>query len=144
MASNTRKTTVNWTDRETELLLTTIKQYKDSSVANGYDWTLLRERYDKIRDSFLLSYQKLAEVCDGFPNKDQLDIFTKSIVVNKIKRLRSGFREMNCKGKGTSNMRFKGPVSPQFTNREFKKAYLRVVRQGTVNVASTIGPNNEK
>lgn len=100
---STRKTTVNWTDSETELLLTTIKQYKDFSVAHGYDWTGLRERYDKIRDNFILSYQRLPNGCDGFPNKDNLAIFSKTIVVNKIKRLRSGFREIT-QSKGTMNV----------------------------------------
>ena len=97
---STRKTTVNWTDSETELLLTTIKHYKYNSIALGYDWTGLRERYDKIRDNFISSYQQLPHGCDGFPNKDNLVIFSKTIVVNKIKRLRSGFREIiQSKGK---------------------------------------------
>ena len=98
-----RKTTVNWTERETELLLKTIKGYKDTSTEAGYDWTTLRARYDKIKENFITAYQQV-QVFDeaNFPNKDNLSMFTKSIVVNKIKRLRSSFRDVSFKGKKSS------------------------------------------
>ncbi|XP_061589285.1 uncharacterized protein LOC133454575 [Cololabis saira] len=77
-----------WTDKETELLLNIILEYKVRKTEESIDWESCQSKYVYILTQFLEQYP--AENSNDFPHERAE--FTQSILIQKIKAVRSEYR----------------------------------------------------
>lgn len=77
-----------WTDKETELLLNTILEYKVQKTQESIDWESCQSKYVDILTLFLEQYP--AENSNDFTH--ERGELTRSILTTKIKAVRSKYR----------------------------------------------------
>lgn len=78
-----------WTDSEVELLLSVTNDYKTEKFQESIDWECLsvQSKYVDILARFIAQYRKKSA---DFPHRKE-DI-TKTIIVNKLKQMKSKYR----------------------------------------------------
>ena len=92
--------TYKWTDDEVELLLMVTKAYKMKQIAKSIDWESCVDKYGKILEAYSAhdpSPEDAAAIGKDFPhNKDEL---TKSVLMSKLKAIRSKYRQVVDNGR---------------------------------------------
>lgn len=105
---------IAWTDEETGLLLNAIVAFKNEITAKGLNWNIIRSKYEDIHNKFISLYLLEAKDNDmnDFPNKDDPTVFTKAMIMGKIKRIKNSYREALRSGKRNGG----GRIVYQFYN----------------------------
>ena len=96
---------VNWTDGETEMLLSVVLDYKNDKSTERIDWTTCKSRYDQIYDSFIQAYDGKKDNDENFPHKQDLSLFKKTVIINKVKRIKANYSKAVLSGKKSGNGR---------------------------------------
>ena len=92
---------IAWTDEETGLLLRAVLAFKKDKTDEGLNWNIMRSKYEDIHSKFVSLY--LLEAKDTnlneFPNKNDPTVFTKAMIMGKIKRIKNSYRGALLSGK---------------------------------------------
>jgi len=96
-----------WTDDETELLLTVTHDYKIAKVAEGTDWESVKSKYTDIlelmRNELPASAEEMSNLLKDYPHtKEQV---TKQILTTKLKAVRLKFRQAVDSGRRSGHGR---------------------------------------
>ena len=83
----------NWTDKEIELLLETVKSFKVENDAEGIDWESCRTKYEKIMNIFLEIYQKNKDDEENYPRAKSLELLNRTRITSKLKSIRSSYKK---------------------------------------------------
>ena len=78
--------TFSWTDKEVELLLDSVKNFKVNMEAEGVDWESLRTKYDKIMEILHKNYPKTGDI-EEFPHGECIqELQHKALIPTKQKK----------------------------------------------------------
>ena len=96
---------IAWTDEETGLLLSAVIAFKNEKSVDGLNWNAIRSKYEDIHQKFVSLYMERNENIDEFPNRGDPAVFTKAMIMGKIKRIKNSYREALRRGKRTAGGR---------------------------------------
>ena len=90
--------TFSWTDKEVELLLENVKNFKVNMEAEGVDWESGRIKYDKIMEIVHENYPKTGGI-EEFPYGEYTQELHKARITSKTKKIRSDYKKAVDSGK---------------------------------------------
>lgn len=82
-----------WSDEETALLMRVVIDYKSDKCNAGFDWETIKNKYEEILQRFRAAYPKNETSMEHYPNCNNLAVFTKEKISQKIKRIKANFRK---------------------------------------------------